>query len=279
MRTHRVRVAPLPRWLDAARLLGGGDWQLAEQDGSLEAVAELSPSEAADLEARLRGVVLSGLHVTCESVPRLARPLVRKARLEEAKRQRQRSAGFSRPGVILDEETRLGLTPEQLALALGQKAKRAIEARVDRSPSDAPPAVIDACCGAGGNAIGFARAGLRVVAIEPDAERLAAARHNARVYGVSDQIELIEGDAREHLAAHPAALWFLDVPWAVRTADGHLPLLAELLALRPAGQLLWCKVPADFDPTLVPNARPGAWFGAGAGDDRRVKFVLLELEG
>jgi hypothetical protein len=55
-------------------------------------------------------------------------------------------------------------------------------------------------------------------------------------------------------------------------------LRIELLARRPTGQRLWSKVPADFDPALVPNARPSAWFGAGAGDERRVKFVLLELE-
>lgn len=275
MRTHRVRVAPLPRWLDATRLLGEGAWHLSERDGWLEALAELSAAEAADLEARLRGVVLAGKRLVCECFPRLPRPSVRQARLEEARRQRQRSTGFSRQGVILDEEMRLGLTPEQLALALGQKAKSTIEARA-RQLGTAPLVVVDACCGAGGNAIGFARAGLRVIAIEPDPVRLAAARHNARLYGVSEQIELIEGDARDHLAARRAGLWFLDVPWSTRSSDGHLPLLVELLALRPEGQLIWSKVPADFDPELLQDARPEAWFGAGVGDQRRVKFLLLE---
>ena len=47
--------------------------------------------------------------------------------------------------------------------------------------------MIDAGCGAGGNAIGFARGGARVTAIEQDVQRLAMARHNAEVYGVADQ--------------------------------------------------------------------------------------------
>ena len=276
MRTHRVRVAPLPRWLDVGRLLGDGEWQLSTSGDSLEAVAELSSTEAADLEARLRGVAFAGQHVVCESAPRLPRPLVRKARLDEARRHRQRSAGFSRPGAIVDEETRVGLTPEQLALALGHRAKEAIDARAEGAKTPVPHVVIDACCGAGGNAIGFARAGLRVIAFEIDPTRVEAARNNARVYGVSDRIEIVRGDARMHLAAHPAALWFIDVPWSLRSSDGRLPLLEELLALRPEGQLVWAKVPPDFDPALAQSARAEAWFGAGAGDQRRVKFVLLE---
>lgn len=273
MRLHRVRVGPLPPWLELPRLLGEGAFQLASRGDSIEATAELAPAVAADLEARLRGVVLAGRRVACEVIPRLARPLVRRARLEDARRRRARSAGLSRPGVVLDDAMRLGLTPEELALALGERARALVRAGAR------PARVIDACCGAGGNAIGFARSGLDVLAIELDPERLAAARVNARVYGVSDRITFVAGDARELLPRHEAALWFVDAPWSERTEAGHLPLLAELIALRPEAQALWTKVPADFDPALVPGCTPTGWFGAAGGDAQRVKFLLLELGG
>jgi hypothetical protein len=119
VRRHRVRVAPIPVWLDAERLLGPGAWQIAAADAAIEASAELDAAAAADLDARLRGVVLAGRRLICEVQPKLARPLVREARLNEARRQRDRSVGFSRSGVVLDDEMRLGLTPEQLALRIG----------------------------------------------------------------------------------------------------------------------------------------------------------------
>lgn len=274
MKLHRVRVSPLPVWLDATRLLGDGAWQLIEQGAELEARAELEPAAAADLDARLRGVAIAGKRLECDVFPRLGRPLVRQARLNEARRQRDRSVGFSRAGAMLDDEMRVGLTPERLALDLGERAKQLLAAR-----SSDPPTVVDACCGAGGNAIGFARAGLHVVAIELDPRRLAAARHNAKLYGVADRISFVAGDARELATAYRPALWFLDVPWLERDPDGRLPLLAQLMEKLGPSQALWAKVPADFDPALTPGARPTAWFGASPGDARRVKFLLLERGG
>jgi len=277
VRAHRVRVEPLPAWLDVARLLGDGDWELTDNGGWVLAVAELGAEQAADVQARLRGVVLAGRAIECEVVPRVARPLVRRARLAEARRQRDRSVGFARPGTVLDEEMRIGLTSESLSLAIGERASRMLEQRFGKAPADAPHTVLDACCGAGGNAIGFARCGLRVIAIDIDATRVEAARRNARVYGVSEYITFLQGDARELASAHEAALWFVDVPWALRDSQGGLPLLTELVELRARGQALWAKVPADFDPLRVPGAEPSGWFGSGTGDARRVKLVLLEL--
>jgi hypothetical protein len=271
VKLHRVRVSPLPAWLDAALLLGEGPWQFSEQSAGVEARAELDALAAADLEARLRGVTLAGKRLECDVVPKLARPLVRQARLNEARRQRDRSVGFSRTGVMLDDEMRIGLTPELLALRLGERAKQRLAER-----SREPLSVVDACSGAGGNAIGFARAGLHVIAIELDARRLAAARHNAMLYGVADRIAFVQGDARELATEQRAALWFLDVPWLERAAEGQLPLLADLIEKLGPSQPLWAKVPADFDPAFVPGAHPTAWFGASAGDARRVKFLLLE---
>ena len=89
MKQHRVRVAPLPVWLDAGRLLGEGPWELSPHGASIEATAELTAEAAADLDARLRGVALAGQRLTCDVHPRIPRALVRQARLNEARRLRE----------------------------------------------------------------------------------------------------------------------------------------------------------------------------------------------
>ena len=81
----------------------------------------------------------------------------------------------------------------------------------------------------------------------------------------------LRGVSLDLSASLAADLWFIDVPWEQEV------LLRELLALRPAGQRVWAKVPAAFDPAQLPGAIPHAYFGVGEGDARRVKFLLLEL--
>lgn len=269
--TPRVRVGPLPVWVPANRLLGAGDWISETEADGVYAHADLERTNAADLAARLRGVVIAGKAVTVQVVPALSRALVRTGRLDEARRQRDRSPGFTRAGVHIDEDARLGLTPEQMALDLGHSASGRH--------------VIDACCGAGGNAIGFARAGCSVTAIEIDATRLAMAKHNARIYGVADRIEWVHDDARNilpRLSAGNGSLWFVDVPWQDAPSDDSAgnalqTLLHELVALRPAGQHLWAKVPAAFDPATIASAQPEAHFGVAPGDSQRIKFLILKL--
>ncbi len=282
MKRHRVRVSPLPTWLDAGQLLGDGAWRFTLRDAHVSAEGELESAAAADLAARLRGVVLAGARVVVEVVPPLSRSLVRRGRLEEARRTRDRSPSFTRPGVQIDTAAKLGLTPERLAVDIARRAGKL--------------QVIDTCCGAGGNAIGFARAGCTVTAIEIDAARLAMAQHNAAVYGVADRIEWLHGDACELLPRLLADLWFVDVPWqhaadananaaaaAAEPSDLNDPavraLLDRILVLRPAGQRAWIKVPGAFDPATIAGALPRAYFGVAAGDARRVKFVVLELNG
>lgn len=270
---HQVRVGPLPAWIPTDRLLGGHAWDLTMHAGSVHASAHLETAIAADIAARLRAVVLAGQAIHVEITPPLARPAVRAGRLEEARRQRDRSPGFTRPGVQLDVGTRLGLTPEALALDLGRRANQRH--------------VIDTCCGAGGNAIGFARAGCTVTAIELDETRLAMAQHNASIYGVANRIEWLLGDARTHLPTlrmPVGSLWFVDVPWQIDVNessevddDAMRALLNEILALRPPAQEVWAKVPAWFDPDSLEGAQPRAYFGASTGDAQRVKFLVLEL--
>jgi predicted RNA methylase len=267
--THAVRVWPLPSWLDQRKLLGPGAFRFGDAgDRRLWAQADLDRKDAADLQARLRGVGLGGSRLSIEISPPLPRAAIRAAAVIEARRHRMGSPGFSRKGARLDAEGRRSLTPEALALALGRRARRV--------------RVVDACCGAGGNAIGFARAGCAVTAVERDEARLAMARHNAHLYGVASQIRFVVGDAREAIATLDADLLFVDPPWGgrydkARVTLADLPLLESLLALRARFLRLWAKVPPSFDERSVPDARPRAVFGVGEGDAQRVKFVLLEM--
>lgn len=98
-----------------------------------------------------------------------------------------------------DEQARYSLTPEAHALRIATQMK--VDGR----------RVLDAFCGAGGNAIAFARRGAKVVAMDTDARRLSMAKHNAKVYGVSHQIEFRQGD---FFRTSPRAdVVFLDPPW------------------------------------------------------------------
>src|SRR5262245_21584931 len=261
---HRVQVYPLPPWLPWHRLLGPGPFSVSAhgESGALCAEAELERAAAADLAARLRGLGFGGERLTVALSPPLPRATLRRALTEEARRRRAGSPGFTRPGARLDAESRVGLTPEALALRIGERAQGAH--------------VLDACCGAGGNAIGFARAGCRVTAIEIDEERLAQARWNARVYGVEQRIEFVAGDARELVPRTAADLLFVDPPWGdrydkqrVELAD--IPLLEGLLVHRGRFARCWLKLPPSFDPASLPASKIEAIFGAGEGDERRVK--------
>lgn len=262
-----VCVRPLPSWLDWSRLLGPGAWVPLElEQGVVEARAELDRDAAADLAARLRGVGIGGAPLAVEISPALNRKELRKALTEEARRYRKGSVGFSKRSARLDDEGKMSLTPELLALDLGKRACR--------------KRVIDACAGVGGNAIGFARAGCEVVAIEINASRLAMARHNAALYGVVDRIEFIVGDARRLLPELDADLLFIDPPWGGRYSKDRVVLedlqpCAELLECGKHLSERWIKVPPSFDPATLPNAEVEAFFGVASGDERRVKFLLL----
>ena len=111
-----------------------------------------------------------------------------------AKYYAQRYRLFSRfdQGIQLDRVGWFSATPERIA---EQHADRLLAA----SDGDHTSVFIDAFAGTGSNAIQLAaRAAdkrVRVIAVEIDAARLALAQHNAGVYGVSDRIEFVCGDA------------------------------------------------------------------------------------
>ena len=269
LQTHRVVVKHVPRWVPQERLLGDGAWVACEDGGW---ACELTTREACDVAARLRGVGLGGRKLELSATPKLPRAAVRGARLDDARSRRRASPGFSRRGAKLDDEGRWSLTPERLALEIGRRvAKRS---------------VVDATCGAGGNAIGFARQGCRVLAVDVDRSRLDLARHNAKLYGVDARITFACADATALPPERDADVLFVDPPWGVewnRTRTGlcSLPLLEAMLDLaqqegRRFTRVL-AKVPPSFDPGTTPGAAPEAVFGHEPGDYRRVKFVLLDI--
>jgi SAM-dependent methyltransferase len=260
-REHAISVRGIPTWVAAPRLLGERlPWRV---ERGLWVAAGPAP-EVADVQARLRGIGFGHpLEVVVE--PGLRRADVRRARLEDARRRRDTTPGFLRGGVELDDEARISLTPEVLAMDLARRV--------------GPRSVIDACCGAGGNAIAFARAGATVTAIELDPARARMAEHNARVYGVAPRV--VVGDARALLPTLEADVVFVDPPWGAdwnraRTGLDDLPLLRELLPGLARFASAIVKVPPSFDPAVLPDFVPRAVFGEAPGDRQRVKFVLLE---
>lgn len=267
---HHVRVQPIPRWVDAERLLGPGEWGLDRFSGPIIAEARLDTETAADLAARLRNVGVGGAMLEVTVKPTLKRRKMRDALTREARRRRDTSPGFRRHGTRLDLEGRLSLTPERLALDIGERFGGC--------------SVVDAGCGAGGNAIGFARSGCRVVAVDSDEKRIEMARQNAAVYHVEDKIHFVCADAVDEVAARSADVLFADPPWGPdwsreRTEAADLPLIGRLIEVFERGGYgtFVLKVPPSFDPATVPGARAEAMFGRAAGDYRRVKFVLLTL--
>ncbi len=67
-------------------------------------------------------------------------------------------------------------------------------------------------CGVGGNAIQFAQY-FKVIAVELSEERIKIARHNAKIYGVEENIEFIQGDFYEVAPTLEANAVFLSPPW------------------------------------------------------------------
>jgi hypothetical protein len=162
---------------------------------------------AARALGRGQGLVVAGTPLQLEVEPRV-RP--RRSSAPWRIRERDPTRLFSRwhQGVRLDEDARASLSHEDAALSTARRM--------------GAETVLDAFCGAGGNAIAFARMPWcrQVIALERDPERLAMARHNAGLYGVADRIRFVLGDFFQlapSLAPSVQAC-FLDPPWAAGPA-------------------------------------------------------------
>ena len=122
--------------------------------------------------------------------------------------QRKRYFSKYNKGIKLDYEMWFSVTPECIAKHVAQQCGRAyFQDQIH---------IIDAFCGAGGNAIQFAALSdkVKVTAIDINNERLETARHNARIYNVEKQITFICGSFMEiapTLRKHDVC--FLSPPW------------------------------------------------------------------
>lgn len=98
-----------------------------------------------------------------------------------------------------DEEGLFSLAIQPVALEIAEK-----------TPGNM---VVDAFCGVGGMAIGFAKAGKKVIAIDGNIKRLGMAERNAALFGVEGAIDFQLGDTVELLPTLKADTVFLDPPW------------------------------------------------------------------
>uniref|UniRef100_A0A2D4JWU9 Trimethylguanosine synthase n=1 Tax=Micrurus paraensis TaxID=1970185 RepID=A0A2D4JWU9_9SAUR len=121
----------------------------------------------------------------------------------------QRYRLFSRfdEGIQLDRafllEGWFSVTPEKIAQHIADRVKLSFDSDI----------IVDAFCGVGGNAIQFALAAKRVIAIDIDPVKIQLAHNNAMVYGVADQIEFICGDFMKLASSLKADVVFLSPPW------------------------------------------------------------------
>jgi len=164
-----------------------GRMDLAELDAlrSAEGVAllaELALVPAAELTDPLR--VLSRLRADGHS-PELASAALTQAAL------RARARTKFGP----DAELML-FTPHGYEQATRRPVADHRAARLARSGATV---VADVCCGVGGDAIAFARAGLRVVAVDRDPLTAAVARANVEALGYGEAVQVLEADAQEAL--------------------------------------------------------------------------------
>ncbi|KAI8067808.1 RNA cap guanine-N2 methyltransferase-domain-containing protein [Gongronella butleri] len=113
----------------------------------------------------------------------------------------QRYAYFTKydQGILMDKEGWFSVTPEAMAKHVAERCSTDV--------------IIDAFCGCGGNAIQFARTCHRVIAIDIDPIKLHCARHNAKIYGVDDRIEFIQGSFYDLAPMLKADVVFLSPPW------------------------------------------------------------------
>lgn len=102
-------------------------------------------------------------------------------------------------GIQLDAEGLYSAVPERIANQIAKNFENLN--------------VVDAFCGAGSVSIALAKKATKVTAFEINQERLNTARHNAGVYGVSGNIEFIQGDALDLALKLKADAVFLDPPW------------------------------------------------------------------
>ena len=251
---RRARADGVPELDRAAEELAGGRVRapcseehvelgrdLARLDVAVRQLVWVRPGER---RSRLEDFVVARVLARLRALP----PRARKEpfRVFEPRRVR-RERLFSRwaEGIEHDEEGLFSATPEALALRIA----RGLGGRV-----------LDGTCGIGAIAIALARTATvdEVVAVDLSSERLAMARHNARIYGVEDRIRFRVADVHAVVAAERFDGIVLDPPWGGRGYDRERTTLDDLgLDLRPILSAfdgpMRLKLPRSFAPEELPG--------------------------
>ncbi|CAL3964087.1 unnamed protein product [Diplocarpon coronariae] len=116
-------------------------------------------------------------------------------------------------GIYMTDDAWFGVTPEPVA----NHVARDFAALVPASRT----VLIDIFAGAGGNVIAFARSNRwsTIIAVEKNSAVIACAHHNARIYGVADQITWVNDDSFSYLTSSASAIdpsttvVFASPPW------------------------------------------------------------------
>jgi trimethylguanosine synthase len=175
---------------------------------------------------------------------------------------------FSRwsQGIRHDEEGLFSATPEAIALRIAQ----GLSGRV-----------LDGTCGIGSIAIALARTPTidAVLAVDVSPDRLAMARHNARLYGVEGRIRFRVADVAAVVRSERFDAVVLDPPWGGRDYDRSRTTLADL-GLDLERVLASCRgaVRLKLPKSFVRDELPGFAFEELV-DERGIVKMLLASRG
>ena len=122
--------------------------------------------------------------------------------------------------------------------------------------------ILDIGCGVGGSAIGFARTGKRVIAVDSDKNRLEMAKFNAEIFDVRAQIEFHHADFRDVLLRARFESIHLDLDWGGASYRAHerfglsdfVPDAADALQriIKRTRSVIF-KVPKNFEFDTLPE--------------------------
>ncbi|WP_157164211.1 THUMP-like domain-containing protein [Streptomyces typhae] len=143
----------------------------------LASVRDVEPSQELAVATRLRRDHPAGLVSAALAQARLRQRAVVKFGAADAARM------FFTPGGV-EQSTRTSVATHRAR-------------RLRGLGTDGVRSVADLCCGVGGDAIAFARAGISVLAVDRDPLTCAVARANAEALGLADLIEVREADVTD----------------------------------------------------------------------------------
>ncbi|MFI7618558.1 methyltransferase domain-containing protein [Nonomuraea terrae] len=152
-----------------------------------------------------------------------------------------------------------GLEQSTRAEVAAHRARRLLDLRHD----GAPPRVVDACCGIGGDLLALARAGCAVDAVDTDPLTVAVARANAEAFGLGDRVTVTVADAA---GVRPEDYDVLFADPARRTGKGrtfdpmaYSPPWPVVLDLVARARLACLKVAPGIPYSYIPEGAQAEW--------------------